>query len=74
MTTEPPSEPDLRLDLLLDSILAAHGEALDDAQRILLRQQVQRLRASVATLDAYPLRNANEPDFRFAAVDRTDTP
>jgi len=70
VTEEP--KPNERTEALIAGALATYGERLDDAQREVLRQHVERLRQSVALLDGYALQNADEPDFAFQAIDRTD--
>ena len=60
------------LDSLVEAALIVHGARLDDGQREILREHVERLRTLAAQLDAYPLSNADEPDFSFQAVDRVD--
>lgn len=54
------------------AVLAVHGARLDEGQREILRQHIARLRQAAAGLNAYRLENADEPDFAFEAVDRTD--
>src|SRR5215211_7054929 len=69
LVTEEP-KPNERTEALIAGALATYGERLDDAQREVLRQHVERLRQSVALLDGYALQNADEPDFAFQAIDR----
>jgi hypothetical protein len=60
-------------DALYAGVLARHGARLDEGQRQVLREHVERLRGVAAQLDGYRLANADEPDFAFRAIDRVDS-
>lgn len=72
MTNDEPSVNAAHLDALVDAALALHGGRLDDAQRVILRENAERLRDTAAQLDRHHLENADEPDFSFRAIDRVD--
>jgi hypothetical protein len=52
---------------LLAVLEAQFGERFDDAARERARKQLTALLASAGALAAYPLANADEPDFVFSA-------
>ena len=62
-----------RVAALVDAAIAAHGDRLDEGQREILRQHIERLRGLAAQLDGYHLENADEPDFAFQAIERVDS-
>ncbi len=70
MTSDTGQDP--RLDALTAAVLAVHGDRLDEQQRMIVRQHVERLRVSASALDHVPLPNAVEPDFAFQAVQGVD--
>ncbi len=72
MTEQPPAADGERLEVLVATVVAAHGDRLDETQRETLRRHVERLRQAAQTLDAYGLENADEPDASFQAIDRVD--
>ena len=71
MAEQPPPDQQL-VDALVAAALAVHGPQLDDEGRARLRGQTERLRQSVAALDAYHLDNSDEPDASFRTVDALD--
>lgn len=73
MTSEEPTANPGRIDALVDAALSVHDARLDDAQRRILREHVERLRGVAEQLDRVHLENADEPDFSFQAIDRIDT-
>ena len=73
VTEERTSATDPRVSVPVDAIIAAHGDRLDEGQREILSQQVERLRGAAAQLDGYHLENADEPDFAFQAIERVDS-
>lgn len=72
MTSEESTANAGRIDALVDAALAAHGARLDDAQRRILRENVERLRGVAEQLDRVHLENAAEPDFSFRAIEGVD--
>jgi hypothetical protein len=61
------------VEALNADVLARHGERLDDGQRQILREHIERLRGVAAQLDGFRLENADEPDFTFRAIERMDS-
>jgi hypothetical protein len=72
MTNDSAASSDARLRALAESVLATHGGRLDEAQRAILREHVERLRGLAAQLDEYHLENGDEPDSVFQVIDRVD--
>lgn len=71
MTVEPGQ--DVTMAALNAAVLARYGERLDEGQREVLRQHVERLRGAAAQLDAHHLEKADEPDFAFQAIEQVDS-
>ena len=72
MTDLPAARDGERLDTLLATVLAVHGEHLDEEQREAARLHAERLRQAAALLDGYHLENGDEPDASFQVLDRAD--
>ena len=54
-------------DAMLATIETQFGERLDKAGKARVREQLEGLAKASAALAAYPLANADEPDFVFSA-------
>jgi hypothetical protein len=72
MTSEESTANAGHIDALIDAALSVHGARLDDAQRRILREHVERLRDVAEQLDRVHLENSDEPDFSFQAIERVD--
>jgi len=70
--TQQATEPDGGGEGLADLVIARYGLVLDDGQRTLLVEQIERQRVAAAALDAFPLLNADEPDSAFAVLNGED--
>ena len=73
MTEERTDAGEARMAALVDAVLARHGERLDEEQRQILRQHIERLREAAAQLDGHHLANADEPDVVFRAIEQVDS-
>ena len=62
---EQPEPPEV--EPLLAVLAAQFGDRFDDAVRERARKQFAAMLASAARVAAYPLANADEPDFVFSA-------
>ncbi len=72
MTDQPAARDSERLDALLAAVFAVHGEQLDEEQHETARLHAERLRQAAALLEGYHLKNGDEPDVSFRAIDRVD--
>jgi hypothetical protein len=55
------------VDSILEAIVAPLRDRLDDEGLKTVRQMTERLAAFGVTVGRYPVENADEPDFTFAA-------
>jgi hypothetical protein len=70
MTQEPAQDESVAA--LTAAAFARYGARLDEGQKEILREHVERLRGAAAQLDVHPLQNADEPDFAFRAIEQVD--
>jgi hypothetical protein len=72
MPDEPSTPKPEVVDLLLAAALAAYPGEMGEEGAARVREHTERLRLAAATLDAYHLENADEPDATFRAISGMD--